>query len=250
VLTLYFAATQQWARSLEHFEAFEKLSAGKSGVRWLRDSFLLASRRHEELRARLLDAAKRSRSRRRRRPRERHFLAGHLGGYASQVLQADEQLALHDTLRPVYEAQPAHVEGPKAWRTRRVALLEGAGQTDKALALAKELATAHPRDYDLQYQYARAFANVEDYAAAYAWLDRVLAPEAGWEPSAEAVLRDLYVGFLRQQGRYRDMADSSPRGSGGTRKATRCTPSTSRRWCGATRPPGPRSWSRGGCARR
>ncbi len=206
VLTLHFAATQQWARALEHLEACEKLAAGKEGVRWLRDAFLLASRRHDELRKRLLEeAAALAATTDADAKANDYFLAEHITGQAQQVLQADEALALSDTLLKVYERQPGHLKAKKTWLSRRVSLLEQAGQSDKALQLAKELATDYPRDYYLQYRYAQALANTGDYPAAYAWLTRVLA--AKWEPSEEDSLRGQFAEFLRQQSRYRELAD-------------------------------------------
>lgn len=209
VLTLHFAATQQWSRALEHLQEAEKLAAGKAGARWLRDSFLYASRRHDELRTRLLaEAAALVGTKDADTKANEYFLAEHLFGYAGQVLQTNEQLALNDALRPVYERQPGHVEGVKTWRTRQAALVERAGDADKARALAKELATDYPRDHSLQHRYAQLLAGSGDYEAAYAWLDRVLVPTAKWDyPYHEESLRELCANLLRQQGRFRDLAN-------------------------------------------
>lgn len=206
VLTLYFASTQQWVRALEHFQEAEKLSGDKPGTLWLRDSFLLASRRHDELRKRILGEAGALAAATTADARaNEYFLAEHIVSEANQVLQTNEQPAVSDALQKVYERQPAHLEAAKTWRSRRVSLFEQAGQSDKAAQLAKELATDYPRDYYLQYRYAQALANTGDYVAAYAWLDRVLA--AKWEPSQEESLRGQYAEFLRLQGRYRELAD-------------------------------------------
>ncbi|HEY1189503.1 MAG TPA: VIT domain-containing protein, partial [Gemmata sp.] len=207
VLALHFAATQQWARALEHFQEAETLAAGKAGLKWLRDSFLLASRRHDELRTRLIAGAAALVETQDTDARANDFfLAEHLAGSAAGVLQTNERLALDDALRKVYERQPAHVGAVKAWRARRVALVEQSGQVDKALALAKELATDYPRDHTLQYSYAQSLAISGDYAAAFAWLDRVLVPAAEWDrPDHETSLRELYANLLRQQGRFREL---------------------------------------------
>ncbi len=207
VLTLYFGTTQQWARALEHFTECERLAAGKVGIRWLRDSFLLASRRHDELRKRLLEEATALAATTDVDTRANdYFLAENLGGQADQVLQTNERLALSDKLQKVYERQPTHLFAVKTWRIRRVSLVEQAGQTDKALQLAKELAVDYPRDYYLQYRYAQALVNTGDYPSAYAWLDRVLVPTAKWDPSEEDALRGQYAQLLRQQGRYGELA--------------------------------------------
>ncbi len=208
VLTLYFAATQQWARALEHLQECERLAAGKSGLRWLRNAFLLASRRHEELRTRLLaEGAALAATTDADALANDYFLAEYLIGQAHQVLQTNEIMSLSDTLLKVYQRQPAHVQAVKAWRIQRVNLVQQSGQPDKALALSKELATDYPRDFNLQYRYAQRLANSGDYASAYAWLKRILAPEAKWDPSAEVMLRGLFTSFLEREGRFREVAD-------------------------------------------
>jgi len=57
VLMLHFAASQQWDRVVEHFEAAEKLAADKPGMFWVRNAVLNVSRRREELRQRILTRA-------------------------------------------------------------------------------------------------------------------------------------------------------------------------------------------------
>src|SRR5262249_59891486 len=49
--------------------------------------------------------------------------------------------------------------------------------------------------------------NAGDYAAAYAWLDRVVTRDARWSPSEEESLRGLYTQFLFNQGRYADLVE-------------------------------------------
>lgn len=209
LLALHFAATQQWARALEHLQELEKLAPGKVGVRWLRDAFLFTSRRHEELRTRLLaESTALAATNDPDTKANDYVLAEHIDSYAAQVLQTDERLALNDRLLKIYERQPAHLEAVKNWRGRRVSMLTQVGRTDQALALAKELATEYPRDHSAQYQYVQMLAGNGDYAAAYAWLDRALAQVARWEqPYHEDALRSQHAGLLQQQGRFGDLAD-------------------------------------------
>ncbi|MDY3551508.1 VIT domain-containing protein [Gemmata sp. JC717] len=209
VLTLHFAATQQWDRAATHLQELEKLAPGKVGVRWLKDAFLLAARRHEELRQRLLAEAAALVAADDPDTRANDYaLAEHLISTAMQMLQADERLALNDRLLKVYERQPAHLGAVKSWRNRRLGLLEETRQADQARVLAKEIATDYPRDHSAQYRYVQMLAGSGDYAAAYAWLDRVLTPEVKWDhPQYEYTLRQQYADLLRQQGRYRDLAD-------------------------------------------
>ena len=208
VLTLHFAATQQWARAREHFEKCEGLAAGKQGTCWLRYAFHFASRRHEELRKRLLDeAVKLSGTTDAETLANDYFLAEFLVGQGQQVLQTNETLALSDSMEKIYRRQPAQLEAVKTWRSRRVGLMQQAEQFDKALLLSKELAVDYPRDVSLQYQYAQYLASAGEYEAAYAWINRVLVPEAKWEPGQEEYLRGLFAALLQQQSRYRELAD-------------------------------------------
>jgi tetratricopeptide (TPR) repeat protein len=203
-LTVHFAASQQWMRAQEHLQACEKLTAGKPGMRWLKDAYLQASRRHEELRKRLLDEA----TEMAKVPDGNDYaLAEHLHQQAQQVLQVNEQIELQQRLKPVYERQSPRLQAVKAWRMRQVGLLIQAGQVDRALPLSKQLATDHPQDRHLQHQHAQHLAQAGDYTAALAWLDETL--KAKWTPYDEDSLRSLYARFLEQQSRHRQLAEFS-----------------------------------------
>ncbi|MHC4176708.1 MAG: VIT domain-containing protein, partial [Planctomycetota bacterium] len=210
-LLLHFCDSQQWSRVLEHLEQAEKLAAGKPGMRWVRNAILRDSRRREELRQRILDEAasvsKWMQSASTRFDSETLFLAGYLVGQSSSTLQANEMLALLDTLKPVYERQPEHLLAMKRWTQSRVNYLRQVGRPDEALQLQGQLAKDYPHDYRLQQQYAQALANVGEYDAAYAWLDRVITDEAQWRPHEEDYLRRTYTQLLQNQGRWPEMAD-------------------------------------------
>ncbi len=202
VLLLHFHRSQQWPRVFDHLQQAEKLAAGKPGTRWLRSALLYDSRRYEELRQRYqLDAARLAKG----DAADAYFLAGHIVGQSSGVLQANEMLALLDVLRPLYDKQPAHVHAGKHWTQQRVAYLGQAGRSDEALRLQKQLAADYPHDYGLQQQYAQALAGVGDYPAAYAWLARVLVKEANWREDEAESLRSVHARLLEQQGRYPDL---------------------------------------------
>ena len=59
ILLAHFAAIQQWKRVDEQLAEAAKLAAGKPGVRWVSDTVLLMSRKHEELKKRLGEEAAR-----------------------------------------------------------------------------------------------------------------------------------------------------------------------------------------------
>ena len=177
VMLLHFQATQQWDRVLGHLAEAEKLS-GKPGMRWVRMSLLPIARKAEEAKKRFLEEAgvlanlAQTASGR----QTTLYLADHLFNNSSNIFEANEQLRLLDALRPVYERQPADVLAMKRWNEWRCNILERTGQSQEVVKLRKQLAADYPHDYNLQQQYARALANVGEYPAAYAWLDRVLVP--------------------------------------------------------------------------
>src|SRR5260370_33572134 len=113
-------------------------------------------------------------------------------------------LTLLDSLKPLYDKQPAHVQARKRWLNLRVSYLGQAGRTDEALKLQKQLATDYPRDYSAQQQYARALADAGDYPAAYAWLTRVIVKEAKVLGYDAGYLRTAYTQFFAQRGRCAD----------------------------------------------
>ncbi len=202
----HFAAAQQWARAATHLRECERLAEGKPGLRWLHNEFLHVSRRHEELRKRLLEDAGRLAKAEPPLPDEA-TLAAHLLSQAGAVLEANERLALLDLVRPVFVRQPARRHALMNWAHQRLAALQETGQNEEALRVQKQLAADYPREVSLQQQYVQALANSGDYPAAYAWLERVLAGEHHFLPSEEDSLRERHANLLESQGRYADLAD-------------------------------------------
>ena len=207
VMLLHFQATQQWDRVLGHLAEAEKLS-GKPGMRWVRMSVLPIARKAEEAKKRFLEEAESlAKQAKPQAGGDELYLADYLFNNSNNILEANEQLRLLDALRPVYERQPAHVLAMKRWNESRCNILERTGQSQEVLKLRKQLAADYPHDYNLQQQYARALANVGEYPAAYAWLDRVLVPASKWLPYEEEYPgHDLFrtaaaTGPLRRPGR-------------------------------------------------
>ncbi len=208
-LLLHFCDTQQWPRVLEHLEQAEKLAGDKPGLRWVRNAVLNNSRRREELKQRVLDEAARL-----AKPpaggkvdSEELYLADYLVGQASSVLQANEMLALLDAFKPIYGRQTEHILAMKRWTGNRVNYLRQAGRPDEALKLQQQLAKEYPHDYHLQQQYAETLANVGEYEAAYAWLDRAITDEAQWRTHEDDTLRQTYTQLLSNQGRWPEIAE-------------------------------------------
>jgi len=205
-MLLHFAQSQQWTRVMEHLERAEQLTQGKPGMRWVRDAILNVGRRREELKGRIVQRAAEIAKRQASGGGE-GLLAEYLRGQASGFMQANEMLALLDTLKPVYERQSPYLQRMKTWNGQRVNYLRQTGQADVALRLQEQLATEYPHDYGLQQQYAQALANSGDHAAAYAWLRRVLTEDAKWQAYEEQSLRNTFAQLLRSQGRFSQLVE-------------------------------------------
>ena len=206
---LHFMGTQQWGQVLSHLAAIEALAPDKPGLRWVQDAALEVSRNREALRMRLLkraaeltemlsDPARAS---------EVFFLAQIVQAQGTSVCEANETLGLLDDLRPVYEAQPAHVEAMKGWQRLRVNYLNQTQQLGAALDVQRELASDYPHDASLQAEYAQALGRVGEYEDAKALLDRSLAADVPWTPDEATNLWNTYTYLLRSRGRYPELAD-------------------------------------------
>ncbi|MGA2061934.1 MAG: VIT domain-containing protein [Thermoguttaceae bacterium] len=209
LLLLHFARSQQWTRAMEYLEQAEKAAEGKPGLRWIRNAFLNISRRREELKQRILaKAAQLAQS-----PAASNqftddlFLANHLLGQSSGVLEPNEMLALLDAIKPVFQRQPQYLLGLKQWNQQRANYLQQTGRSDEWLALEKQLAEEYPHDANLQQQYAQNLANSGDYESAYAWIARVLTDQARWLPNEEESLRDCNAQLLEREGRFPELVD-------------------------------------------
>ncbi|NQU25208.1 MAG: hypothetical protein HQ567_28320 [Candidatus Nealsonbacteria bacterium] len=203
-LLLHFSQTQQWDRVIEHLEAAEKRAADKPGVRWVASAVLCDRRRFEEV---LQHYAKEAGRLATSKSAEAFYLAEYLRGQ-SGYFQANERMTLLDVLKSVYRRQPAHLQAMKRWMQEKSNLLNQTGQSDEALAMMKELAQQYPFDYSLQTNYAQQLSGRGEYPAAYAWLDRTIANKAAkWSQNQLDALRGTYTQFLRNQGRYGELAD-------------------------------------------
>jgi tetratricopeptide (TPR) repeat protein len=205
VLLGHFAVSQRWARALEHLEKAESLASGKPGVRWLRVAFLNVSRRHDELKGRLLSEA--SSLVQLERSSDAFALAEHLVTLASGVLPPGEILELLDRLRPIYEASPPHLRAMVNLQQVRASYLQQVGRAEEALRIQKQLAIEYPDDSSLQRQYAQALANSGDFPAAYAWLKKAQTSGTRWLPDEEEAFHDHYAALLYQQGQYAELAE-------------------------------------------
>ncbi len=235
-LLMHFARSAQWTSAMEHLAVAEKLADGKPGVRWLRYAVLKAARRNEELKelfqheaANLsplpegegqgVRAAVGRDTRAKSSPTSPHpnplpegegtdalYLANYLLGQASGVLEANETLALLDTLRPVFARQPAHLQAIKSWKQQRANWLANLGRDDESLAIYRELAETYPTDFGVQLTYVQNLQNRQEYEAQRKWIERALSSDVVWLPQEVDQFRSSYAQSIRAQERYEDLA--------------------------------------------
>ena len=203
VLLAHFGRSQQWDRADEHLKQSETLARGRPGVRWLRDAALRRSRRHEDLKQRVLEVAREAA----KEPRtdDLYLANDHLVSQARGIFQHNEMLSLLEIVKPIYERQPPRTLAVKRWRERYIDYLRHSGQADRAFALEASLAKDFPAYYTLQQGYANRLAKRGEYAAAYTWLDDLLAKRDFWLSHEKDALRGTYADLLLGQGRYSEM---------------------------------------------
>ena len=203
VLLLRSSWIQQWDDALAQLDHLEKLAAEKQGMLWVRAAVLRAARRNEEVRQLLL-----ARSAELVKGRaDDYFLAKFVLNEAAQTASAEEQLAMLDSLQPVFERQPVHALGLRDWQTRRVALLRQLGRNDDFIALQKIVAENSPWDASAQGQYARDLAGTGEFDSAYQWLRMELDRDAERHDYEISQLRQVYADLLKQQSRSTELVD-------------------------------------------
>ncbi len=214
-LMMHFLRSQQWTRAMEHFDAAEKLAAGKPGLRWLRFALLKSARRNEELKNSFQqEAAALANSPRpngdgpgvRVAAVDDGFLANYLLNQSAGVLENNERLALLDSLQPVFARQPEYRLAIKQWKRARADCLANCGREDEALSLCKELADTYPNDISVQQKYLQNLQNRQEFAALRKWIDHLLSSDTPWEPSETDQLRGAFADSLRSQERYEELA--------------------------------------------
>ncbi len=203
VLLLRSSWIQKWDDVLAQLDHLEKLAPNKDGLRWVRSSVLRAARRNEDVRQLLLA---RSDELVAGLPDD-YFLAKFVMGEASRLASQEEQLAILDKLRPVFERQPAHVYGVKDWQTRRVGILRHLGRNEEYIPLQKVIAENARWDLNAQGQYARDLVGTGDYDGAYQWLRTELDRDAERHEHEIDQLRRVYIDLLKRQSRAADLVD-------------------------------------------
>lgn len=203
ILLLRSSWIQQWDDVLTQLEHLEKLADGKAGLRWVRSSVMRAARKNEDVRRLLLARCEELTD----QQTDDYFLAKFVADEARRLASFDEQLAILDKLRPVFERQPEYVLGLRDWQVRRGQVLRHLGRNEEFIALQKVIAENAPWDANAQGQYARDLVLKGDYEGAYAWLRKELDRDAERNEYEIDQMRRVYIDLLKRQGRAADLID-------------------------------------------
>ena len=200
----HLAETQQWERADEAFEAMRKCAPGKPGFAGLETRYLIMKRRNEEARTRIFAAAKGLSE-----GKNDHelFLADRLRSEAGSVASAAENFDLLNMLKPIYERAPERLLAMRDWQQAQVGALQGLNRSPEAVILQRQLAEQFAWDANAQSQYANLLSNTNDYQAALAWLDRVMAAGAAqWTVAEIYGFRTTYLSILENQSWLEEVA--------------------------------------------
>lgn len=203
LLMVHFARSQQWKQASEHLAAAEKLAEGKPGMRWLRYLVLRESRKFGELREALLaEATTLSEA------NDDFFLAQYILGQMAYFAAANEQLEILDRLKPVFDRQPPYVAATRAFRQRRIGLLNSAAQRDELLKARQAMARDFPYDSNVHLNYANALVSYKgDYKAAVQCLREALKHADRWDEYQANRIRSTLLSYLDKQGRRDESLD-------------------------------------------
>jgi outer membrane lipoprotein-sorting protein len=198
MLLLRADAIQKWDAAFAQLSELEKLATDKPGTRWLRFALNMAARRNEVAQELALAEAARL-----QKPGVDDLqIASHVASKCQTILDANEQLALLEKLKPVYERVPAYNDGIRKYIEHRITSLGALGRREEILSLRETLATERPWDVYLQTKYAQELAEQSGYDAGYAWLQQEIDRNIERPAYELDQLRSAYANMLRQQGRF------------------------------------------------
>lgn len=198
-MILHNANLQKWDELWRQVEAIEKASlADKPGLCWLRTMLCATIRRNEEARQRLLVEAKqlaiKSQS-------QDYFLAEFVLGQAYSLMGWPEFLEFVETLKPVFDRQPADADVLPQWQERLLQCLDNLGRHEEALALRLAMVKQSPWHLHWQTDYANRIARTGQPDAGTAWLQQELVREIEREPHEDDTLRsaicEIFLALVR-----------------------------------------------------
>jgi hypothetical protein len=186
----HYSRSQQWKQVNDFWQNAETMVKDKPGVEWLEDAILEISRRNEELSQRYLARARRFAN---DKPQDVLFLCAFLQGRANRIMQANERLALHESILPVFSWQIARLQNDMEWRKTHAQLLQQAGRREEARSTWELLSREFPEDADIQIQYLYAMSEAGDLPRALLWIKALLSKPNHWTIAEQDSVRHAVV---------------------------------------------------------
>jgi tetratricopeptide (TPR) repeat protein len=203
-MILWNARNQTWDDMWPHVDALEKLAADKPGVRWIRTMLLAAIRRNEQARDRLLVELKGLLA---KPQQDEYFLAEFVIGQSHSLMEWPEYLELINTVKPVYERQPAEMDALWNWTDKLAACHEALNHVELVLDLRRKLAESAPWHTHWQTTYAQRLSQYGRPDEALAWLKKELDRPAKRLEHDDETLRNAMIDILRAQGRWNELVE-------------------------------------------
>jgi predicted Zn-dependent protease len=188
-----FSQTQQWEQVQKFWQEAEGLAKNKPGIEWLKDSILEISRRNEELSQRYLARARQIVS---DKPQDALFLSTFLQSRVNRFMQTNERLMFHESLRPIFERQPARLHADEDWRKMQAQLLQQAGRREEALRAWELLSKEFPKNTDIQIQHINAMVQAGELQAALKWIQSLLNKPNHWTVPEKNSVRNAVANQL------------------------------------------------------
>ncbi len=204
-MMLHFASLQQWEDVLKHIDAVEALVTGeggkvtKPGVRWIRTGALIAMRRNEEARQRLMKEALTISA---GKLQDDVYLADFIHSQSTQLGTGSEILDLVMLLKPVYERQPESTNVVERWQEQYKRVLDTLGRTEEALAIHRSMTEKSPWHIHWQQEVANRLRSFGRYDEAEAWLRKEIGRDVERHDYEDETLRTTLTDLFRTRGQW------------------------------------------------
>ncbi|MBI4585265.1 MAG: hypothetical protein HY717_14725 [Planctomycetes bacterium] len=203
------ARSQDWEQAEPHLRASSRAHEKKPGLSRLRMAVLSLSRRHEELKGLLLEAAAGLAAAGRVSDRNDADLgaARQLLQIAEDFLSGGERRALLEAVKPVFERRKEAADPLLEWEEGMVKALEKMGREEEAFRMKMAMAGRYPCNLDLQIGYARELASRSEVEKAVSHLSEVEARSGPWLEAELRRLRSEMADLFWDANRFEELAE-------------------------------------------
>lgn len=191
-LFLHFANDQRFDEAAPYFQAIADRCQDKPGMLALRATLLQQTRRNEELKQLVMNAA----AALSQQPRDAELdVAARLFAFAAGTNPGNEQLALLDVLQPIYLRHGDIPDVALTWERWRLSALQAMDRPDEVLAQWEHMARSWRFAADIQVGYARELAQRGEIDAALTRL-AAAAKDGPWNTYELAQFRSATLDVL------------------------------------------------------